>query len=180
MISRCAHNVRGSSRISVANTARSEQSNRGGGLLRRNTATSWRNTSNSASFDAEERPSKTNQAQTRVKISYSRRNESLDHLAPTPTSATPQVTPRQTSGAPQVARPSHAGGRREHPGEPARATQNVLHRRPGHHGVPLRDRQYAMRHADARATMPYHRARDNLDRHAAHSVAAYLAGMAVG
>lgn len=40
--------------------------------------------------------------------------------------------------------------------------------------------QYAMRHADARKTMRYDMARANLDRHAAHSVAAYLAGMAVG
>jgi site-specific recombinase XerD len=47
-------------------------------------------------------------------------------------------------------------------------------------GVPLRDMQYAMRHADARTTIRYDMARANLDRHAAHSVAAYLAGMAVG
>lgn len=47
-------------------------------------------------------------------------------------------------------------------------------------GVPLRDMQYAMRHADARTTMRYDMARANLDRHAAHSVAAYLAGMAIG
>ncbi len=47
-------------------------------------------------------------------------------------------------------------------------------------GVPLRDMQYAMRHADARTTIRYDMARSNLDRHAAHSVAAYLAGMAIG
>jgi len=47
-------------------------------------------------------------------------------------------------------------------------------------GVPLRDMQYAMRHSDARTTMRYDMARANLDRHAAHNVAAYLAGMAVG
>jgi site-specific recombinase XerD len=47
-------------------------------------------------------------------------------------------------------------------------------------GVPLRDMQYAMRHADARTTMRYDMARANLDRHAAHPVAAYLAGMAIG
>lgn len=46
-------------------------------------------------------------------------------------------------------------------------------------GVPLRDMQCAMRHVDARTTMRYDMARANLDRHAAHSVAAYLAGMAV-
>lgn len=47
-------------------------------------------------------------------------------------------------------------------------------------GVPLRDMQYAMRHADARTTMRYDMARANLDRHASHAVAAYLAGMATG
>lgn len=47
-------------------------------------------------------------------------------------------------------------------------------------GVPLRDMQYAMRHADARTTTRYDMARANLDRHAAHAVAAYLAGMATG
>lgn len=47
-------------------------------------------------------------------------------------------------------------------------------------GVPLRDMQYAMRHADARTTIRYDMARANLDRRAAHSVAAYLAGMAMG
>ncbi len=40
--------------------------------------------------------------------------------------------------------------------------------------------QYAMGHADARTTIRYDMARANLDRHAAHSVAAYLAGMAIG
>ena len=44
-------------------------------------------------------------------------------------------------------------------------------------GVPLRDMQYAMRHADSRTTLRYDMARANLDRHAAHAVAAYLAGM---
>ena len=46
-------------------------------------------------------------------------------------------------------------------------------------GVPLRDMQYAMRHADTRTTMRFDMARANLDRHAAHPVAAYLAGMAM-
>ena len=46
--------------------------------------------------------------------------------------------------------------------------------------VPLRDMQYALRHADARTTIGYDMARANLDRHSAHSVAAYLAGMAMG
>lgn len=41
-------------------------------------------------------------------------------------------------------------------------------------GVPLREMQYAMRHADTRTTLRYDLARANLDRHA---VAVYLAGM---
>ena len=40
--------------------------------------------------------------------------------------------------------------------------------------------QYAMRHADPRTTMRYDMAKTNLDRHAAHAVAAYLAGMSTG
>jgi integrase/recombinase XerD len=47
-------------------------------------------------------------------------------------------------------------------------------------GVPLRDVRYAMRHADSRTTLRYDMSRANLDGHAAHPVAAYLAGMAVG
>ena len=39
--------------------------------------------------------------------------------------------------------------------------------------VPLRDMQLAMRHADSRTTLRYDMARANLDRHAAHTVAAY-------
>lgn len=46
--------------------------------------------------------------------------------------------------------------------------------------VPLRDMQYAMRHADSRTTLRYDMARANLDRYAGHAVAAYLAGMARG
>ncbi len=40
--------------------------------------------------------------------------------------------------------------------------------------------QYAMRHADPRTTLRYDMAKANLDRHAAHAVAAYLAGMSIG
>ena len=46
-------------------------------------------------------------------------------------------------------------------------------------GVPLRDMHYAMLHADTRTTMRYSMARANLDRHTAHPVAVYLAGMAM-
>jgi hypothetical protein len=48
--------------------ARSAQSRRGRGLVRRRTATSCRSTSSSAFFDADERPSKTNQPHSRMKI----------------------------------------------------------------------------------------------------------------
>ena len=44
-------------------------------------------------------------------------------------------------------------------------------------GISVRDMNYAMRHADPRTTMRYDMAKANLDRHAAHAVAAYLAGM---
>jgi Phage integrase family len=47
-------------------------------------------------------------------------------------------------------------------------------------GIGIRDMQYAMRHADPRTTMRYDMAKANLDRHAAHAVAAYLAGMSTG
>jgi site-specific recombinase XerD len=45
-------------------------------------------------------------------------------------------------------------------------------------GVPLRDVQIAARHSDPRITARYDRARHNHDRHANHTVAAYLAGAA--
>jgi len=47
-------------------------------------------------------------------------------------------------------------------------------------GIGIRDMQYAMRHADPRTTLRYDMAKTNLDRHAAHAVAAYLAGMSTG
>ena len=56
------------SRISAAKIARSAQPSRGRGLVRRSTATSWRSTSSSASFDAEDRPSRISQSQTRTKM----------------------------------------------------------------------------------------------------------------
>jgi hypothetical protein len=46
-------------------------------------------------------------------------------------------------------------------------------------GIGIRDMGYAMRHADPRTTALRH-GQDNLDRHAAHAVAAYLAGMSTG
>jgi site-specific recombinase XerD len=43
-------------------------------------------------------------------------------------------------------------------------------------GVPLRDVQIAARHADPRTTTRYDRARNNLDRHTAYVVTAFVAG----
>lgn len=47
-------------------------------------------------------------------------------------------------------------------------------------GISIRGMQYAMRHADPRTTLRYDIAKANLDRHPAHAVAAYLAGMSTG
>lgn len=43
--------------------------------------------------------------------------------------------------------------------------------------VPLRDAQILARHADPRATEHYDHARGNLDRHGAHFLTAYIAGV---
>ena len=43
-------------------------------------------------------------------------------------------------------------------------------------GVPLRDVQVAARHSDPRTTSRYDRNRHNLDRHAVHTLSAYVAG----
>ncbi|MGH2705297.1 MAG: tyrosine-type recombinase/integrase [Actinomycetota bacterium] len=43
-------------------------------------------------------------------------------------------------------------------------------------GVPLRDVQEAVSHADARTTMRYDRGRQSLDRHATYIVAPFVAG----
>jgi hypothetical protein len=58
----------GSSRARAASIARSAQASFGLGFCRRSTATSWRSTSNSASFDAEERASSAIQPVRRTKI----------------------------------------------------------------------------------------------------------------
>ena len=68
VISRCIRSRVGRSWISAARIARSAQSSRGRGLARRSTATSWRSTSNSASLEADDRPSRTSQPQSRTKM----------------------------------------------------------------------------------------------------------------
>src|SRR5213592_2876249 len=80
--SRCTRSQAGRTRIGAARTARSAQSSRGRELARRSTATSCRSTSSSASLEADERPSRTGQPQTRTKIRYSRRRDTADHHGP--------------------------------------------------------------------------------------------------
>jgi hypothetical protein len=61
--------LRASYRSVVAiDTARSAQSSRGRGFARRSTATSCRSTSSSASLEADDRPSRTSQPQSRTKM----------------------------------------------------------------------------------------------------------------
>jgi hypothetical protein len=66
--SRCARTLAGKSRISAARTARSAQSSRGRGWVRRSTATSCRSTGSSASLEADDRPSRTSQLHSRAKM----------------------------------------------------------------------------------------------------------------
>ncbi len=66
--SRCGRSLPGRSRISAAITARSAQSSRGRGWVRRSTATSCRSTKSSASLEADDRPSRTSQPQSRTKM----------------------------------------------------------------------------------------------------------------
>jgi integrase/recombinase XerD len=47
-------------------------------------------------------------------------------------------------------------------------------------GVPIAEMQVAMRHSDPKTTSRYNMAKSNLDRHASHRVASYLAGMTDG
>ena len=66
-----------------ARTARWAQFNRGRGLVRRSTATSWLSTSNSASFDADERASSASHPSSRTKIRYSSHSDTAeDHAEP--------------------------------------------------------------------------------------------------
>ena len=52
--------------------------------------------------------------------------------------------------------------------------QTCVHHRALDAGVPLRDVQIAARHADPRTTTIYDHRRENLDRHAAYAVVAYV------
>src|SRR4051794_40007802 len=74
---RWLRSARGNRRISAANTARSAQSRRGRGLVRRRTATSWRSTRSSTSLAPDLRPSSTTSPSTCRKIKYSNRNDTL-------------------------------------------------------------------------------------------------------
>jgi hypothetical protein len=68
LTSRAARCGPGSSRAKAASTARSAQSSLGLGCCRRSTASSWRSTSSSASFDAGERASNANHPVRRTNI----------------------------------------------------------------------------------------------------------------
>ncbi|MFE2992578.1 hypothetical protein [Streptomyces sp. NPDC059262] len=61
---RCSRKAFGSILDNAANTARSVHSSRGFGLARRKSATSWRSTSISAFFDADDLASSTSQDST--------------------------------------------------------------------------------------------------------------------
>ena len=74
------------------------------GCARRSTATSCRSTSSSASLEADDRPSRTSQPQSRTKMRYSRRRNTDDHDAVRLTlGPSLQLTGVQTSDTPQVA-----------------------------------------------------------------------------
>jgi DDE_Tnp_1-associated len=66
--SRCARRLMGRCWIKAASTARSAQSSRGRGWVRRSTATSCRSTSSSAFLDADDRVSRTSHPHSRTKI----------------------------------------------------------------------------------------------------------------
>jgi hypothetical protein len=119
-------------------TARSAQSRLGLGLVQRSTATSCRKTSSSAFLDADERPSRTSQPQSRTKIRSSRRRDTTDHHAYHHTS--PQVTEpgyilAPDKPQPQLSRPRsapampfavrHPSGRRDRPPCPRRIAERL-------------------------------------------------------
>lgn len=67
---RCSRSSLGSRRTSVAGIARSAQSSRGRGVVRRSSAASFRSTSGSMSLTADERPSRTRQSASRAKTRF--------------------------------------------------------------------------------------------------------------
>jgi len=80
--SRCIRRLRGWRRISAPRTAWSAQFSRGRGLVRRSTVTSCRSTSSSMSLDVVDRPGRTSQPQSRMKIRQSRRRDTAGHHVP--------------------------------------------------------------------------------------------------
>ncbi len=87
-----------------------------------------------------------------------------------------KLVPPQPGRSSRPAAPPGTPGRSQRAAEPAHAAKDVLHRRADQRR-PAAGQQYAMRHADSHSTLRYDMARENLDRHAARAVAAYLAGM---
>jgi hypothetical protein len=82
----------GRSRISAARAARSAQSSPGRGSARRSTATPCRTTGNSASLEADDRPSRTSLPQPRTTVRQSRRRDTDDHDAARLARPSSQVT----------------------------------------------------------------------------------------
>ena len=87
MIRRCSRSLLGKRRMRAAKTARSAQSRRGRGLVRRSTATSCRSTSSSTSLVEDVRPSSRTSPSTCWKIRYNSRS---DTAAIIPTSENPR------------------------------------------------------------------------------------------
>ena len=98
MTRRWQRSARGNLRTRAAKTARSTQSMRGRGLVRRRMATSCRSARSSTSLAADVRPNSRTSPSTCRKIKYSNRSDTLDHANsrlllvsdPGPTSGTPQ------------------------------------------------------------------------------------------
>jgi len=111
---RWARILAGSRRIKAARTARSAQSKRGLGLVRRSTATSCRNTSSSTSLVEAVRPSSKTSPRTCWKIRYSSRSDTAaimpGHRRRPPITAAQPHVPR--SGTPQG--PGRGRARRHH------------------------------------------------------------------
>ena len=91
--------------------------------------------------------------------------------------------PQRTADGPSVRQPGIDQGRpsrRHHPPDQPHGLRRAFCTTGLVAGISIRDMQYAMRDADPRTTLRYDMAKANLDRHAAHAVAAYLAGMSTG
>jgi hypothetical protein len=105
---RWRRSARGSRRTSAAKTARSAQSRRGLGVVRRSTSTSCRRTSNSTSLMADVRPSSTSSPSTCWKIKYNSRSDTAE-IMPSRWRSSIVAGQRQVQhcGTPQAATPQN-------------------------------------------------------------------------